>query len=78
MHEGKLTEPLDAFAHPSSVREKVATKAMEMRSQGFFGPGMLPMTELEYTGIADKLHRLEDRFKIRAKQRCRLRPPAGG
>ncbi len=69
MHEGKLTEPLDAFAHPfwDTVRERVADKAMEMRSQGFFGPAMLPMTELEYTGITEKLRRLEDRFEVRAK-----------
>ncbi len=38
-----------------------------MRSQGFFGPAMPPMSELEYAGITDKLRRLEERFKIRPK-----------
>ena len=66
-HQGKLTEVLDAFAHPfwDNVRENVAGKAMEMRRQGFFGAAMLPMTELEYTGIAQKLQRLEERFVVR-------------
>lgn len=67
MHEGRFTEPLDAFAHPfwDSVRAKVSEKAVEMRNQGFFGAAMLPMSELEYTGITDKLRKLEERFKVR-------------
>ncbi|MBS2027644.1 MAG: fructose 1,6-bisphosphatase [Deltaproteobacteria bacterium] len=68
VHEGKLTEPVDAFAHPfwEPVRDRVATKAMEMRRQGFFGAAMLPMSELEYTGIKEKLERLEKRFLVRS------------
>jgi fructose 1,6-bisphosphate aldolase/phosphatase len=64
MHRGKLTEAVDAFAHPfwDKVRDRVAGKAMEMRRQGFFGAAMLPMSELEYTGIMEKLDRLDDRF----------------
>jgi fructose 1,6-bisphosphate aldolase/phosphatase len=56
MHQGKLTERWDAFAHPfwNRVRDKVADKATDMRRQGFFGAAMLPMSELEYTGIMDK------------------------
>lgn len=67
MREGKFTEPVDAFAHPfwDKVRERVAKKAMEMRRQGFFGAAMLPMSELEYTGIMSKLDSLSDRFKVR-------------
>lgn len=67
MHEGRLTEAADAFAHPfwDTVRERVAGKAMEMRRQGFFGAAMLPMTELEYTGIMDKLAALDERFVVR-------------
>ncbi len=67
MHDGKLTEAVDTFAHPfwDTVRERVAGKAMEMRRQGFFGAAMLPMTELEYTGIMEKLARLDDRFTVR-------------
>ncbi|HJV60308.1 MAG TPA: fructose-1,6-bisphosphate aldolase/phosphatase, partial [Albitalea sp.] len=53
MHKGKMTEPVDAFAHPfwDAVRDSVSKKAIEMRRQGFFGAAMLPMSELEYTGI---------------------------
>jgi fructose 1,6-bisphosphate aldolase/phosphatase len=68
MHEGKLTEPVDAFAHPfwNSVRDHVAAKAVEMRRQGFVGAAMVPMAELEYTGITDKLAALERRFVARS------------
>jgi fructose 1,6-bisphosphate aldolase/phosphatase len=67
VHEGKLTEPIDAFAHPfwDEVRNRVAAKAIDMRRQGFFGAAMLPMSELEYTGIMDKLASLEERFTVR-------------
>jgi fructose 1,6-bisphosphate aldolase/phosphatase len=67
-HDGKLTEPLDAFAHPfwTEVRAQVARKAMEMRRQGFVGAAMLPMNELEYTGIVEKLKVLDGRFILRA------------
>jgi fructose 1,6-bisphosphate aldolase/phosphatase len=68
VHAGRLTGPLDAFAHPfwDSVRQRVADKAVEMRRQGFFGAAMLPMGELEYTGIVEKLEVLEKRFAVRA------------
>jgi fructose 1,6-bisphosphate aldolase/phosphatase len=67
LHDGKLSEPVDAFDHPfwDSVRHKVSAKAEDMRRQGFFGTAMLPMSELEYTGIMEKLSALEDRFMIR-------------
>lgn len=69
MHEGRLTEPVDAFAHPFwyRVRDLVADKAIEMRRQGFFGAAMLPMAELEYTGIMEKLTTLAERFHIRGE-----------
>ncbi len=72
MHQGKLTEPVDAFSQPfwNTVRDRVATKAMEMRRQGFVGAAMLPMSELEYTGIAEILAALQKRFHAR--------PPAAG
>jgi fructose 1,6-bisphosphate aldolase/phosphatase len=68
VHEGKLTEPLDAFAHPfwDHVRDRAAGKALEMRRQGFVGPAMLPMSELEYTGITEKLAELDTRFRVRS------------
>jgi fructose 1,6-bisphosphate aldolase/phosphatase len=67
MHEGRMTEPVDAFAHPfwDRVREHVADKAIEMRRQGFIGAAMLPMAELEYTGIVETLNRLQADFKVR-------------
>jgi fructose 1,6-bisphosphate aldolase/phosphatase len=68
-HEGRLTEALDAFAHPfwDTVRDRVPGKAMEMRRQGFFGAAMLPMGELEYTGIVEKLAALDQRFTVRGE-----------
>lgn len=64
---GKLTEPADCFDQPywDYVRQKVSQKAEEIRKQGFAGAAMLPMTELEYTGVTKTLKNLEKRFKIR-------------
>jgi fructose 1,6-bisphosphate aldolase/phosphatase len=69
MKNGKLTEPVDCFDQPywDYVRMKVSQKAEEIRKQGFSGPAMLPMTELEYTGVMETLKELEKRFKIRKK-----------
>jgi fructose 1,6-bisphosphate aldolase/phosphatase len=39
-----------------------------MRRQGFSGAAMLPMEELEYTGVMDKLAELEKRFTVRLKE----------
>jgi len=67
VHEGHLTEVVDAFDHPfwNTVRENVSNKAIDMRRQGFFGAAMLPMSELEYTGIMEKLAALDERFQLR-------------
>jgi fructose 1,6-bisphosphate aldolase/phosphatase len=67
VHDGKLTEPADAFAHPfwDSVRNNVSARAIDMRRQGFFGAAMLPMAELEYTGITKTLESLDRRFRVR-------------
>ncbi len=69
MQKGILTEPADCFDHPywDYVRNKSAQKTEEMRKQGFVGPAMLPMTELEYTGVTETLRELEQRFKSRKK-----------
>jgi fructose 1,6-bisphosphate aldolase/phosphatase len=66
---GKLSEPADCFDHPywDYVRNKVSKKADEIRRQGFFGNAMLPMTELEYTGVMETLNALEKRFIERKK-----------
>jgi fructose 1,6-bisphosphate aldolase/phosphatase len=66
MHEGKLSRPVDVFADPvwEEVRRQATRKAIEMRRQGFFGCSMLPMSELEYTGIVDRLNRLDGQFEV--------------
>lgn len=67
VHNAKLTEPVDPFDNPfwDHVREKVAQKAVYLREQGFFGPAMLPYSELEYGGIVKKLGILEEKFRTR-------------
>ncbi|BDG02256.1 fructose-1,6-bisphosphate aldolase/phosphatase [Anaeromyxobacter oryzae] len=71
VRNGVLTGPVDPFAHPfwDAVRTRVAEKAVEMRRQGFFGAAMLPMSELEYTGIMEKLAELDRRFRLRPEER---------
>ncbi len=71
VHNGKLTEPIDGFAQPfwDTVRGHVANKAMEIRRQGFIGTAMLPMSELEYTGIAQKLSSLNEKFHVRVTEK---------
>jgi fructose 1,6-bisphosphate aldolase/phosphatase len=71
-HEGRLTGPMDAFDHPfwDRVRDRVSEKAMDMRQQGFFGAAMVPMAELEYTGIMEKLEVLEKKFTVRPEYRA--------
>ena len=67
MREGVLTGPADVFANPfwDEVRAKAALKASFIREQGFSGAAMLPMSELEYGGIVEKLKELEKRFTYR-------------
>lgn len=66
---GKLTEPADCFDQPywDYVRNKISQKVEEIRKQGFSGVAMLPMSELEYTGVMEILKELEKKFKIRKK-----------
>jgi fructose 1,6-bisphosphate aldolase/phosphatase len=40
-----------------------------MRRQGFFGAAMVPMQELEYTGIMEKLEVLEKQFMVRPERK---------
>ena len=67
VHDARLSAVTDLFSDPfwHHVRDQVAGKAIEMRRQGFFGPAMLPMSELEYGGIVVRLNRLEEEFTIR-------------
>jgi fructose 1,6-bisphosphate aldolase/phosphatase len=71
-----LTEPVDPFAHSfwNTVRDNVARKAIEMRRQGFVGAAMVPMTELEYTGIVEKLSELDKRFIVRSAEKTPALP----
>ncbi len=67
VHEGKLTEPADAFDHPywDYIRNQISRKATEIRQQGFSGCAMLPYGELEYGGIVEKMKKLDDKFTVR-------------
>jgi fructose 1,6-bisphosphate aldolase/phosphatase len=67
VHDGKFTEPVDAFDHPfwDWVRNNVSQKAAEIRNQGFSGPAMLPYSELEYGGVVEKMGQLDKRFIVR-------------
>ena len=67
VHEGKFTELVDLFDQPfwDMVREKASLKTYEMRQQGFYGPAMAGMDELEYTGVVQILKGLDKKFTIR-------------
>lgn len=68
VHEGKLTESVDLFDQPfwDTVRNKAAEKTLTMRAQGFYGPAMAGMDELEYTGVVENLKRLNEKFVVRS------------
>jgi fructose 1,6-bisphosphate aldolase/phosphatase len=67
VHDGKLTEPADAFDHPywDYVRDDVSRRAQDIRRQGFFGAAMLPYSELEYGGIVEKMKKLDGQFEVK-------------
>lgn len=67
VHNGKLTEHVDYFDQPfwDYVRTKASKKTYEIRAQGFYGPSMAPMDELEYTGVVENLKRLNEKFTER-------------
>ena len=71
VHRGRLTEPVDLFAHPfwDAVRNHAADKAVEIRRQGFSGAAMLPYSELEYGGIVEVLEKLDPQFRVYAGAR---------
>lgn len=45
-------------------RDQVSRKAIDIRRQGFSGPAMLNISELEYRGIVERLNRLEEKFEV--------------
>jgi fructose 1,6-bisphosphate aldolase/phosphatase len=65
--QGKLSAGVDMFGNPAwdGTRLKAQRKGEEMRQQGFFGPAMLPISELEYGAIRDVLGELEAEFELR-------------
>jgi fructose 1,6-bisphosphate aldolase/phosphatase len=65
--QGKLTEAVDAFDHPywDWVRQRASEKAHEIRRQGFSGPAMLGIRDLEYVGISHRLDALDAEFQMR-------------
>ncbi|MFZ3077187.1 MAG: fructose-1,6-bisphosphatase [Candidatus Aenigmatarchaeota archaeon] len=69
LKNGKITEPVDVFDHPfwDHIRTKASEKALEIRNQGFVGPAMLNIKELEYGGIKEILEKLDKEFVVREK-----------
>ncbi len=67
VHDGKLTEAVDLFDQPfwDEIRTRATNKTLEMRAQGYHGPTMAGMDELEYTGVVDNLKRLDEKFVVR-------------
>jgi len=65
--EGKLSEGADLFGNVAwdATRLKAQRKAEDIRQQGFVGPAMLPIQELEYSAFRQTLADLDARFKTR-------------
>lgn len=65
--QGKLSEGVDIFGNVAwdATRLKAQRKAEELRQQGFVGPAMLPIQELEYGAFRDSLAQLEAQFQVR-------------
>jgi fructose 1,6-bisphosphate aldolase/phosphatase len=77
--EGRLSDGVDVFANPvwDATRLKAQQKADEMRRQGFVGPAMLPIQELEYSAFRTSLAQLEQEFRIVEKPAPSYAPAAG-
>lgn len=65
--EGRLSEGIDLFGNVvwDATRLKAQRKGEEMRQQGFVGPAMLPIQELEYSAFRHSLAELEEKFEVR-------------
>jgi fructose 1,6-bisphosphate aldolase/phosphatase len=75
---GRLSEAVDVFDNPAwdETRQKAQGKAREIREQGFTGPAMLPMSELEYGAFRDTLDLLDREFEIVGEKICAGSPKA--
>jgi len=66
--DGKFSDfYIDFFDNPTwdVVRTRAQEKAIEIRSQGWSGPAMLPYEELEYTGYKNVITELLDQFELK-------------
>jgi fructose 1,6-bisphosphate aldolase/phosphatase len=70
VHNVIFSEAVDLFDQPfwDTIRAKASQKTMDMRDQGFFGAAMLPMEELEYTGVVERIKDLDKKFTIRTQK----------
>jgi fructose 1,6-bisphosphate aldolase/phosphatase len=64
--KGKLSEAVDVFGNVAwdAFRLKAQHKAEQIRRQGFMGPAMLPIQELEYSAFRKALDEVDKRFVI--------------
>ncbi len=64
--QGELSERVDIFGNPvwDNTRRKAQEKGEEIRKQGFVGPAMLPIQELEYSAFRTSLADLEEQFEL--------------
>lgn len=64
--QGKLSEGVDIFGNVvwDNTRQKAQQKAAELRQQGFVGPAMLPIQELEYSAFRTSLEELDNAFQV--------------
>jgi fructose 1,6-bisphosphate aldolase/phosphatase len=62
---GRLSEGVDMFGNVAwdATRLKAQRKAADLRQQGFVGPAMLPIQELEYGAFRTSLAELEAAFQ---------------
>ncbi len=65
--QGKLSKGVDVFGNVAwdETRLRAQRKGYELRQQGFVGPAMLPIQELEYSAFRDSLAELEAQFRLR-------------
>jgi fructose 1,6-bisphosphate aldolase/phosphatase len=65
--DGRLSEGLDIFGNEAwdDTRLRAQRRGYELRQQGFVGPAMLPVQELEYSEFRTSLEALEAEFELR-------------
>jgi fructose 1,6-bisphosphate aldolase/phosphatase len=67
VRDGRLTGPVDAFAHPywDAVRRRVADQAMDLRRQACFGVSAPAGEASELAAVEERLRALDGRFTAR-------------